>query len=84
MVPILKHPGPASGALGGGFVGGQAPAQKKTPLLNALTAQTRCDVILNFTPIICFITIRIFYIKMATSEGGGLRISSWETSHIQI
>ena len=41
-----------------------------TPLLNARIAQTRYDEIWKFAPIIFFITLCIFYIKIATSEGG--------------
>ena len=49
----------------------------KTPFLDT---QARHDVILNFTPIIRFNSLRIFYFKMATSEGGGggLHIRSWD------
>ena len=49
----------------------------KTPLLDA---QTRYDVIGSFQHIFSFSTLRIFYVKMANSEGGGLHILSWETT----
>ena len=54
----------------------------KTPLLDA---QMRHDVIWNFSPIFIFSTLRIFYVKMDTSEwggeeGGGLHILSSETT----
>ena len=41
------------------------------PLLDTRGAQTRYDVIWNFTPFFILITLRIYYIKMATSERGG-------------
>ena len=44
------------------------------------SAQTRYDVIWYFAPIFIFCTLRIFYIKMASSQrGGGLHILTWET-----
>ena len=39
--------------------------------VEARNAQMRYYVIRNFTPIIFFSILRIFYIKMDTSEGGG-------------
>ena len=39
--------------------------------LGACGAQTRYDVIWNFVPIIFCRSLRIFYVNMATSEGGG-------------
>ena len=42
------------------------------PLLKTRSAQTRYDVMWNFTPIIFCSTLRIFYVKMATSEEGGV------------
>ena len=49
----------------------------KTALLDARGAQTQYDVTWNFTPIFFFNSLRIFYVKMATSErgGGGVCIS---------
>ena len=53
--------------------------------LGACDAQTQYSVIWNFTHIVFFSTLRIFYVEMATSEGGegggkGLQIRSWETT----
>jgi len=44
----------------------------------------RPNTIWNFTAIVFFSKLRIFYIKIATSKkvGGGLRIVSWEKSII--
>ena len=42
----------------------------KTSILDARGAQTRYDVTWKFTPIFIFNTLRIFYVKMVTSEGG--------------
>ena len=38
---------------------------------NEQWTQPRYDVIWNFTPIIFFSSLRIFYVKMVTSDGGG-------------
>ena len=43
----------------------------KTTLLDARGAQTRFDDVWNFTPIFIFNTLRIFHVKLVTSEGGG-------------
>ena len=42
----------------------------KTPLLDARDAQTRYDLIWNFTPIFIFSSLHIFYVKMVTSDEG--------------
>ena len=44
----------------------------KTNFLDARGGQTRFDLLWNFTPIIFFSSLRIFYVKMATSEMGGI------------
>ena len=43
----------------------------KTPLYDPHNAQARYDVIWNFQHIFSFSTLRIFYVKMATSEREG-------------
>ena len=43
----------------------------KRPIMDGRGAQTRYDVIRNFTLIIFFSTMRIFHVKLANSEGGG-------------
>ena len=48
----------------------------RKPLLDAHGTQTRYDVISNFTSLIFLSIARIFYVKMAISEGrGGVCIS---------
>ena len=50
-------------------------------LLVTRGTQTQYDMIWNFTTIFIFSTLRIFYAKMATSEGGGPHILSWDRAN---
>ena len=49
-------------------------------VLGTHSAQTRYEVIWDFTPIFSFSTLRIFYVNMATSEEGeeGLHILNYD------
>ena len=59
-------------------------ASKSSPICredwNGPGAQMQCDMTWNFTPIFIFSTLHIFYVKIATSEGGCLHILEWETT----
>ena len=57
-------------------------AKNEPSLLNSRGAQTRYDVTWNITPIFIFRKLRIFYVKMATFEGGGLYILSWDSAKL--